>query len=109
MLEALRAPEPAVIGAAASTIVDPAVRRELAASAFVVWLRADAATLAARLPQSPTRPFAGEDPVRLVAGQARERDPLFAAAADLTVRTDDHEPAAIVTEIVAAREASERA
>jgi len=108
VLAALRAPEATVIGAAASTIVDPVVRRELAASAFVVWLRADAATLAVRTPQSPTRPFAGEDPARLVAEQARERDPLFAGAADLTVRTDDHDPAAIVAEIVAAREASER-
>lgn len=85
LLDALEHGDGAVIAAAASTIADERVRHALANRAFVVWLRASPATLAARLPQSPTRPFAGEDPARLVAEQSQTRDPLFAQAADLTV------------------------
>jgi shikimate kinase len=100
VLEALRSPDPAVIAAAASTIVDPVVRRDLAARAFVVWLRADARTLAARTPQSSTRPFANDDPVLLVAEQARERDPLFARTADLVVESGGETPDAVVLRIL---------
>ena len=96
----MRSPDPAVIAAAASTIVDPVVRRDLAARAFVVWLRADARTLAARTPQSSTRPFANDDPVLLVAEQARERDPLFARTADLVVESGGETPDAVVLRIL---------
>ena len=101
LLGALRAPAASVITAAASTIVDPAVRGALQQHAFVVWLRAAPATLAARMPQSPTRPFGGVDPSRLVAQQSRDRDPLFAQIADLTVESDDSTPAEVVQRVLA--------
>jgi len=101
LLGALRAPGPSVIAAAASTIVDPSVRRALRDRAFVVWLRAAPATLAARMPQSATRPLAGVDPSQLVAQQSARRDPLFARVADLIVETDRSNPHEVVTQLLA--------
>jgi shikimate kinase len=100
LLRALRSSEPSVIAAAASTINDPEVRESLPRDAFVVWLRADTQTLAARMPQSKTRPFAGEDPARVVSRQAEARDPLYAQVADLTVETDRSSPSASVALIL---------
>src|SRR5205823_13058274 len=73
LLDALDARPPAVIAAAASTIEAPAVRSAPRNRAVAAWLRRDPATLVARMPGSPTRPFAGADPAQLVAEQARRR------------------------------------
>lgn len=100
VLAALRAPGLSVIAAAASTITSPAVREALARSAFVVWIRTDPATLAARLPHSKTRPFSSEDPATLVARQARERDPLFEQAADLVEECHGRSPQEVVATIL---------
>jgi shikimate kinase len=104
LLEALAAPEAAVIDAAASTIERADVRAALEHRAFVVWLRARPDVLARRLP-SATRPFADRDPARLVAEQAEQRDPLFAAAADASIETGDQPVDASVARVVAAVEA----
>jgi shikimate kinase len=104
VLDALQCAEPSVIAAAASTINDPRVRRALSNRAWVVWLRADAETLVARLGESPTRPFRDRDPVRLVAEQSNERDVLFSDVADMTVDTG----AAAVDEAVTSVLASAR-
>jgi shikimate kinase len=100
LLRALRSSQPSVIAAAASTINDPEVRESLPRDAFVVWLRADPETLAARMPESKSRPFAAEDPARVVSRQAERRDPLYAQVADLAVETDRSSPAATVSRIV---------
>lgn len=105
VLDALQCAEPSVIAAAASTITDPSVRRKLSNRAWVVWLRAPAATLVARLGESATRPFRDRDPVRLVAEQSNERDSLFADVADMTVDTGG----AVVEEVVTSVLASARA
>jgi shikimate kinase len=102
LISALAAPVPAVIAAAASTITDAAVRRALERDAFVVWVHASPGTLAARLPTSSTRPFAHVDPARLVADQARERDPLFAEVSDLAVESDAATAQVVVAEILRA-------
>jgi shikimate kinase len=101
LLDALQQPGAAVIAAAASTITDPDVRRALAHGAWVVWLRADAESLIARLPGSAARPFLDQDPAHLVAEQARERDRLFAGAADQTVDTSGAGIADVVAKVVA--------
>ena len=44
-----RSPTPAVVSAAGGAVLDPANRALLAGQAMVVWLRADPATLAARV------------------------------------------------------------
>ena len=100
VLGALRAPGLSVIAAAASAITSPAVREALARDAFVVWIRTDPATLAARLPHSTTRPFSSEDPATLVARQARERDPLFEHAADLVEESHARSPEEVVATIL---------
>jgi shikimate kinase len=87
VLDALGGEPPAVIAAAASTITDARVRDALRRRAWVAWLRADLATLAARLPESPDRPFGGSDATRLVSAQAEERDEWFAEVADATFET----------------------
>jgi shikimate kinase len=92
LLDALAAPEPAVIAAAASVVDDPHCRRALAAP-FVVWLRAPARALAARMsPSDHRRPLAAPgttgDAGRALAaleGLEAERAPRFAAVADLAV------------------------
>ena len=101
LLAALRAPRASVIAAAASTIEVAEVRRVLGSDAFTVWLQAAPAALVERLPKSPTRPFALEDPEHLVARQAEARDHLYARVADLTAESDQSTPAAVVAEILA--------
>lgn len=77
-----------VVAAAASTVLDPAVRAALERQATVVWLRASTATLAARLADPGTRPRLGDDPpARAVAAQQSRRDPYYRAVADLVVDT----------------------
>jgi shikimate kinase len=87
LLDALAARTPSVIAAAASTIEATAVRAALRERAWVVWLRADPAALAARLPESDTRPLSRRDPATLVREQAARRDPLFAGSAAATFET----------------------
>jgi len=101
LLDALSAVDASVIAAAASTITDTRVRRALPSAGLVVWLRADPATLAARLPDSTTRPFRHDDPARLVAEQSRERDVLFAEAAALALDTGSAEVADVVARVLA--------
>jgi shikimate kinase len=100
LLGALDAPEPAVIAAAASTVTDPAVRRALGRDRFVVWLRPGPDALAARLSQASARPFATDEPARLVADQARERDPLYEEVADISVDSGGSTPAENVAQIL---------
>lgn len=100
LLAALRTLEESVIAAAASTISVPEVRHALGRDAFVVWVRAAPGALVARMPQSHVRPFAAEEPTRLVARQASERDPLYAQVADFAVASDVSTPAAVVAQIL---------
>jgi len=102
LLDALRTRPPAVIAAAASTIEDALVRAALRDSAWVAWLRADPATLARRTPGSAVRPFADADTRRLVAEQARRRDPWFESVADAQFSTDQGDPGEVVAEVLAA-------
>jgi shikimate kinase/3-dehydroquinate synthase len=87
VIDALQCGEPVVVTAAASTITDAEVRAVLHERAWVGWLRADHATLTARLPESEERPFRSADADRLVADQAAARDALFAEVADGTFET----------------------
>jgi shikimate kinase len=101
VLDALQRPEPSVIAAAASTITDPTIREALSNRAWVVWLRADADSLVARLAESAIRPLRDRDPARLVADQSRERDVLFADVAEMTVETGDARVDDVVTSVLA--------
>jgi shikimate kinase len=81
LLDALAAPGPSVISAAASTIDEPDGRAALAEpGVFVAWLRIDPASAARRARPGDHRPKP-ED----LAVQAARRDPLFAAVADVVL------------------------
>ena len=92
LVRALAAGVPAVITAAAGTILDEKARRELQ-DPYVVWLRAGPATLAARVATDPLRPLLGDQPEVVLATQAEQRNPLYAGVADLIVDVDRLVPA----------------
>ena len=63
-------------------------RSLIAGKAISLWLKAEPATLAARISKPDTRPLLkGRDPVAVLAALAEERHPVYAGA-DLTVDTD---------------------
>jgi shikimate kinase len=96
LLAALAMPGPAVIGAAASVIENPAARAALRGPRIaVVWLRGSPAILAARFGGQPHRPIYGPDPESVAREQARGRDPLFASVEPITIDVDRLSPAEI--------------
>ena len=101
LLDALQQPDAAVIAAAASTITDPDVRRALARRRMGRVAPRRCRVAVARLPGSEARPFLDENPAHLVAEQSRERDRLFAGAADETVDTSRAAVDDVVAKVVA--------
>lgn len=83
--ELLAVPEPTVVATGGGAVLDPRTRAALRAAdgPLVVWLRADAAFLAARAKDRAHRPLlAGTDAREVLARLAVERDPLYAEVAD---------------------------
>jgi shikimate kinase len=93
LLLALHREGPLVAGIAGGAVLDPHNVRLLANrsdGALVVWLRAPVSVLAARIVADPQdRPWLSGDPVAALSRLAEERDPGYAAAADLTVDVGD--------------------
>ena len=100
LLECLAHPQPAVIAAAASTVLRDDVRDTLRRMSYVIWLRADIAELNERLDDPGNRPLAGDRRVALQR-QSDERAGLYGALADLAVDTTGKDPDAVVNEVVA--------
>jgi shikimate kinase len=97
LLGALAMPGPAVIGAAASVIENPAARAALHGPRIaVVWLRGSPGVLAARFGGQPHRPIYGPEPEAVAREQAKIRDPLFASVEPITIDVDRRSPAEIV-------------
>ena len=93
LLAALERPGPAVIGAAASVIENPAARAALRGPRIaVVWLRGSPPVLAARFGGQPHRPIYGPDAEVVAREQARVRDPLFASVEPITIDVDHGSP-----------------
>ncbi|MBA3741713.1 shikimate kinase [Sporichthya sp.] len=88
LLDLLNSEERSVLTAAASTVESLTCRRVLAERAFVVWLRADARTLAARATEGSGRPW-NDDVEAQLRTQVEYRYPLLEQLADLTVDTTD--------------------
>jgi shikimate kinase len=87
LFEVLRRPGPLVAGAAGFAVTDPAAVRLLRDRATVCWLRARPATLRARIGDGAGR----RDDARSDAWLERtaaEREPAFAAVADLVLDVD---------------------
>jgi shikimate kinase len=89
-MAALATTEPAVVGAPASVITDPDMRRRLR-DHYVVWLDTDIETLAGRLHGKGHRPVIQGDVREFLERQHRERAPFFREAASQVVhpRGDD--------------------
>jgi shikimate kinase len=82
-------PPPAIIAAAAGTILDPDLRSRLPDAGLVVWLRAAPGTLAERARAGDHRPFVDRDEAAAwMTSATLERDPLYAEVAELVVDTD---------------------
>lgn len=93
LLDALAAPGPSVIAAAASVVDDPACRRALRGAAVaVVRLRARPRTLAARHGAGAHRRPLGPDLVAAFAAQSRARASRFAAVHPLVTIDVDAAP-----------------
>jgi shikimate kinase len=84
---AVETPGPVIAATAAGTILDAANRAILAGAGLVVWLRAPAAALAKRAVGAAHRPWLEDDPVGWFERTIAERDPLYAAVADLEIDT----------------------
>jgi shikimate kinase len=102
LAEALADGPPAVVSAAGGVVLDPANRTLLASSGAVVWLRADPATLAARVGPGEGRPLLGDDPATALAELDAVRRPLYGEVADVIVDVDELEPSMVVDRILAA-------
>ena len=94
----LGVPEPAIIGVAAGTILDARNRERLDQGGIVVWLRADAETLAARAGGADHRPWIDAGGESWFVDAVKARDPLYAAVSDIVVDASDA-PAAIADEL----------
>ena len=77
-----------VAGVAGSVADRPADCALMRISGTVVYLRAAPEVLAARVAADPARPFIGDDPLPFITGTYEQRDPVFRAAAHLTVECD---------------------
>lgn len=79
-----------VIDTGGGAVLDAASRQALRARGFVVWLRADPATIASRIGGDTARPplRAGETAESEVASVLAEREPIYRAVSDYELFTD---------------------
>ncbi len=83
---------PCIIGAAAGTVLDPSQRRAMRDRAFVVWLDADAATLASRAVGAAHRPWLDGDPEAWMRETRAAREALYREIAAMRIDTTTREP-----------------
>jgi shikimate kinase len=83
---------PVIVGVAAGTVLDPRNRSRMDAAGIVVWLRAAAQTLVSRAGDAAHRPFIDRGGAAWMAETAAEREPLYAAVADVTIDTGTSTP-----------------
>ncbi|HWG74743.1 MAG TPA: shikimate kinase [Acidimicrobiales bacterium] len=102
LAEATTSSEPAVIAVAGGAVLDPDNRRRVQAAGLVVWLRADIATLAARVGAGAGRPLLGDDPRGALGRLYTERRDIYEKLADVTVDVDEHPPGEVADRVLAA-------
>ena len=101
LAEALAGAGPVVVSAAGGVVLAPE-NRALLASHTVVWLRADPATLAARIGDGRGRPLLAADPAGTLVDLDAVRRPLYEEVADVVVDVDALDPATVVDRVLAA-------
>ena len=102
LTDAVSSGEPAVVSVAGGAVLDPENRQRIREAGAVVWLRADVATLAARVGAGHGRPLLGDDPAAALARLDEERRPIYAAMADVVVDVERLTPEQAVEQIVGA-------
>jgi shikimate kinase len=102
LAEALASDGPAVVSAAGGAVLAPANRALLATARAVVWLRAEPATLAARVGSGEGRPLLRDHPATTLAGLDAVRRPLYGEVADVIVDVDGLDSSMVVDRILAA-------
>jgi len=88
-----------VVSVAGGAVLDPDNRELIRRAGLVVWLRANVATLAARVGDGAGRPLLGDDPSAALGRLYAERRPLYENLADVVIDVDGREVAPIVDEI----------
>ena len=96
------APRNCVVSVGGGAVLDERNRATLAGLAHVVWLRADLATLHARVGDGAGRPLLSGDAEAALINLLEERTPVYAACADVTVDVDGRDPYEIAGDIVKA-------
>ncbi len=93
-------PAPLVIGCGGGTVLDPENRRKLRAAGVVVWLRAPAAVLAARVGDGAGRPLLAGGPERALSRLEAAREPAYEAAAHVEVDTASRDVEEVVDAVL---------
>lgn len=107
--EAVTGSEPVVISVAGGAVVSADNRKLLRAGGLVVWLRAEIATLAARVGRAQGRPLLSDDPLGALTRLYAERRPLYQELAHVTVDVDRLSPTDVADKVVAALHAARAA
>jgi shikimate kinase len=89
---------PLIAGVAGGIVTDPLDLQRLNRGGFVVWLRADIATLAARV-AGTDRPWLGGSPAAALSKLYAGREALYTAACTFVVDEDQTTPELIALEI----------
>jgi shikimate kinase len=85
--ELVARPDASIIAAAGGIVLRPENRLTLHHAGTVVWLRAPVEVLLGRVVTGTHRPALVDDPEGTLRTMARDREPLYAEVADLTIDT----------------------
>ncbi len=99
LAEALANPRPVVISVAGGAVLDPRNRERIRGAGLVVWLRAEVATLAARVGAGEGRPLLDVDPAAALARLLAVRAPVYEELAQAIVDVDKRTPKDIVEQL----------
>ncbi|UCG41119.1 MAG: shikimate kinase [Acidimicrobiia bacterium] len=106
VIEDVSAGPAAVVATGGGAVLREANQQHMRASGVVVWLRATAETLAARVGQADGRPLLAGAPAERLATLVDQRRADYAAAADVVIDTDGRGVEEVLEEVVAAWPAS---
>ena len=101
LVDALAAPSPVIIGAAAGVVLEAGIDALLHDS-FVVWLRAAPAMLESRTKGSTHRPWLDTDARAWLDAADAARSPAYRALASMEIRTDRVSPQQVAEVIASA-------
>ncbi len=101
LAEATSSDGPVVIAVAGGAVLDAGNRARIRGAGLVVWLRADVATLAARVGSGAGRPLLDDGAKVAMPRLYEERRPIYAQLAELVLDVDEQSPAQAAEGIVA--------